>query len=132
MRAIGGKSTRCKVSNVILMTSDVHAAKVKGSKMKMKNKPLRRKIVVALLGMCVAVSSYTISASETSATQEQAAAGVQGGPGTTNLQSTPTHPQNPFQYGYTYYGYTYYGYGYTYYGYTYYGYNQPYGGDSGF
>lgn len=80
--------------------------------MKVKNKPLRRKIVVALLGMCMAVSSYTTFASQGTTTQEPVDVAVQGPASTTAVQSTPATPQTPFDYSYNYYGY---GYNYYYY-----------------
>ena len=89
--------------------------------MKVKNKPLKRKIVVTLLGMCVAVSSYTIPSAHASPSQQQIAADT---PATATAQSAPAAPpQSPFDYGYSYYGYGYgyYGYGYNYNGYSYMG-----------
>ena len=90
--------------------------------MKVKNKPVRRRIVVALLGMCLAVSSYTICTSEASTTQEQVTPAVQSAAGTTTVQSAPGGPQsqlvpfwNPFwPFYYTYYSYYYYYYYYPY------------------
>ena len=93
--------------------------------MKVTKKPVRRKIVVALLGMCLAVSSYTIPPSEASATQEQVTPAVQSAAGTTTVQSAPGNPQsqivpfwNPFwPFYYSYYSYYYYYYYYYYYPY---------------
>src|SRR5690349_16577485 len=87
------------------MTSAVRAAKLKGSKMKLTNKPSKRKIVVALLGMCLAVSSYTIPNAQASASQEQVAAAA---PPATTVQSAPTQAQSPVFYGYNYNYYYYY------------------------
>ena len=92
--------------------------RVKGSKMKVTKKPVRRKIVVALLGMCLAVSSYTIPTSEASIAQEQVTPAVQMAAGTTTVQSAPAGPRSqlvpfwdpfwPFFYSYYYYYYYYY------------------------
>src|SRR5579862_2142502 len=62
--------------------------------MKATKKPVRRKIVVALLGMCLAVSSYTVPRSEASIAQEQVTPAPQIAAGTTTVQSAPAGPQS--------------------------------------
>src|SRR5258708_21599315 len=113
------------MSDFVRRTSDAVTQRVKGSKMKVTKKPVRRKIVVALLGMCLAVSSYTIPTSEASATQEQVTPAVQSAAGTTTVHTAPGSPQsqivpfwNPFcPFYYSYYSYYYYYYYYYYYPY---------------
>jgi hypothetical protein len=78
--------------------------------MKVTKKPARRKIVVALLGMCVAVSSYAISPAKASTTEAQAAPAVQ--------RAASDHQSRNCAFWYGYYGY----YGY----YCYYYYYYPY------
>lgn len=81
---------------------------------------------MALLGMCLAVSSYTISTSEASPAPEQVTPGAPSAAGTTTVQSAPG-PQsqlvpfwNPFwPFYYSYYSYAPYYYYYYYYYYPY-------------
>ncbi len=72
--------------------------------MKVTKKPARKKIVVALLGLCLAVSSYTVSTAKALSTRGQTAPAVQNATGGAQSQLWPFwNPFWPFYYGYYYY-----------------------------
>jgi hypothetical protein len=77
--------------------------------MKATKKRVRRKIVVALLGMCMAVSSYTVPESNASPIEAQATPAVQSASGEAQSQIAAFwDPFWPVYYGYYYYYYPYY------------------------
>jgi hypothetical protein len=76
--------------------------------MKTIKKPARRRIVVALLGMCLAVSFYTVSTPEASASQVQAGPSAQSSVVGKSDIVPFWDPFWPFYYGYYYYYYYYY------------------------
>jgi hypothetical protein len=97
---------------------------------KVRIKPAKRKIVVALLGMCLAVSSYIVPPAKASPTRAQANPTMQSATFDAPSQMPFADPLFFYYYGYYYYYYypyyySYY-YPYVYYSYYPYYYYQPY------